>query len=228
LTVLDPAVLALRFRRALYRRSVRRTVVAITAVTTALIVGTLVRAGADARDRWGATRVVAVAQRDLEPGDIVDASAVEMRELPQALISTAVLESEPLGSVVRYPVKADEPLVDDRLAPHGLSGVAALVPDGHRAVSVPVGQPGTPRVQVGDMVDLLVVLPASGDIPGSFGQGRPDDEYPRQEPAFPLVPDALVIDVSELAVTIAVPRADTPRVAYSIANGIVVLALTGA
>lgn len=170
---------------------------------------------------------MAVAQRDLAPGDIVDATAVEMRELPKAVISSAALGSEPVGAVVRYPVKADEPLVDDRLAPHGLSGVAALVPDGHRAVSVPDGQPATPPLQRGDMVDVLVVLPAAGGIPGSAGAGPPEDGFARDEPAFPLVSGALVIDVSEQAVTIAVPRDDAPRVAYAITNGVVVLALTG-
>jgi Flp pilus assembly protein CpaB len=225
--VLDAVMLTVRLRRALHRPAVRRTVVAVVAVTTALLVGTLVRAGVDARDRWGATRPVAVAQRDLVPGDIVDATAVEMRELPEAVISSTALESEPVGAVVRYPVKADEPLVDDRLAPHGLSGVAALVPDGQRAVAVPGGQPGTPPVQVGDMVDVLVVLPAVGAIPGPAGPGLSEDGFAGGDPAFPLVSGALVIDVSDQAVTIAVPRDDAPRVAYAITNGVVVLALTG-
>jgi Flp pilus assembly protein CpaB len=220
-------MLTVRLRRTLHKPAARRTMIAIAAVFTAVLMGALVRAGADARDLWGATRAVAVAQRDLAPGDIVDASAVEMRELPEAVISKAVLESEPVGAVVRFPVKADEPLVDDRLAPHGLSGVAALVPDGHRAVAVPGGQPGTPPVQLGDMVDVLVVLPAAGATPGTSGPGLPEDGFTRGEPAFPLVSGALVIDVSEQAVTIAVPRDDAPRVAYAITNGVVVLALTG-
>lgn len=204
---------------------VRRIAVASVALATALVVGLLVRAGHEARDRWGATRPVVVAQRDLTAGEVVDASAVEVRELPVALVGGASLDTDPIGSVVRYPIMAGEPLVGDRLAPQGLRGVAALVAAGDRAVSIPTGPLGTPPLHVGDNVDVLVVLPSAGDI---YDQSADPSQDPAAgEPAFPLVSAARVVDVSEQAVTVAVPSADAPRVAYAIANGVVVLALTG-
>lgn len=224
----DSVILAIRARRALQRSTVRRTVIAATAAGTALIVGSLARAGTEARDRWGETRPVAVAQRDLEPGEVVDAAAVEVRELPRAVVSHGALDVEPVGSVVRYPVLAGEPLVGDRLAPEGLSGLAALVPEDGRAVSVPIGPLGMPPLQVGDTVEVLVVLPPSGDISGHGDHEQHERQLASTEPAFPLVSGARVIDVGEQAVTIVVARTDAARVAYASANGVVVLALTGA
>lgn len=223
----DFVILAVRARRALQRAAVRRTVIAITAAGTALIVGSLVRAGTEARDRWGETRPVAVAQRDLEPGEVVDAAAVELRDLPRAVISHGTLDVEPVGSVVRYPVLAGEPLVGDRLAPQGVSGLAALVPNDARAVSIPIGPLGMPPVQVGDVVDVLVVLPPAGDIAGHGDHEQHERQLASADPAFPLVSGARVIDVGEQAVTIIVSSPDAPRLAYASANGVVVLALTG-
>lgn len=217
-------MLTVSARRALHRPVVRRITVAFVALATALAVGLLVRSGTEARHHWGTARPVVVAQRDLTPGEVVDASAVELRQLPVAVIGDEALDTEPIGSVVRYPIIAGEPLVRDRLAPQGVSGVAALVPDGDRAVSVPTGL-GRPPLHAGDRVDLLVVVASTGDI---YGQSAdPAQDLASGEPAFPLVSAAPVVDVNEQAVTVAVPSADAPRVAYAIANGVVVLALTG-
>lgn len=218
-------MLTVSARRALHRPVVRRITVAFVALATALAVGLLVRSGTEARHHWGTARPVVVAQRDLTPGEVVDASAVELRQLPVAVIGDAALATEPIGSVVRYPIIAGEPLVRDRLAPQGVSGVAALVPDGDRAVSVPTGLLGTPPLHAGDRVDLLVVVASTGDIYGQSADSAQD--LASGEPAFPLVSAAPVVDVNEQAVTVAVPSADAPRVAYAIANGVVVLALTG-
>ena len=55
------------------------------------------------------------------------------------------------------------------------------------------------------------------------------DRVPRgREPAFALVEQALVVDVADDAVTVAVPEDDAPRVAWALSNGAVVLALAGA
>ncbi len=48
------------------------------------------------------------------------------------------------------------------------------------------------------------------------------------DPAFALVEGATVVDVGERAVTVAVPEADAPRVAWALSHGAVVLALAGA
>ena len=65
---------------------------------------------------------------------------------------------------------------------------------------------------------------AGGGGPGD-GEASGDDH---DAPAFPLVERALVVDVTETAVTVSVPQRDAARVAWSLANGTIVLALAGA
>ena len=207
-------VLTVRVRRTLARPGVRRVAVAGLAMATALTVSSALEAAGAARDRWGPSQPVAVAARDLAPGEVVDASAVELRDLPEALVTEASLTAAPEGAVVRQPILAGEPLVAARLAPHGLSGAAALVPTGQRAVAVPLGPAGAPPLATGDLVDVVTVLPP-GLEPGG------------DEPAFPLVERAAVIDVADEAVTIAVPASDAPRVAWALSNGTIVLTLAG-
>ena len=162
---------SVRARRALVRPAVRRTAVGLLAAATALSVASLLGAVDDARDRWGATRPVAVATRDLSPGEVLDSGAVEVRDLPEGVIPDAAVATAPTGAVVRHPILAGEPLAPARLAPDGLSGTAALVAEGERAVAVPVGAGGAPPLAVGDLVDV-------GDGRGhrrrcGGGRGRP-------------------------------------------------------
>jgi Flp pilus assembly protein CpaB len=214
-----PVVLGVRARRALARTVVRRAVVLGLAIATGLVVISLVSSAEAARQRWGRARPVAVATRDLAPGDVVDGSTVEVRRLPEAAVSPGALAEPPAGSVVRQPVVAGEALVAERLAPQGLTGVAALVPAGHRAVAVPIGPLAVPPLTLGDLVDVLAVVPvAAEDRPGPSGAG----------PSFPLVEAAVVVDVGEQSISVAVPEPDAPRVAWVLTNGSVVLALAGA
>jgi Flp pilus assembly protein CpaB len=214
-----PVLLGVRARRALARTVVRRAVVLGLAILTGLVVVSLVSSAEAARQRWGRSRPVAVATRDLAPGDLVDGSAVEVRRLPEAAVAPQALAEPPSGSMVRQPVAAGEPLVPERLAPQGLTGVAALVPAGHRAVAIPIGPLAAPPLTVGDLVDVLAVVPALVE------------EQPRQredQPSFALVEAAVVVDVGEQSITVAVPEAAAPRVAWVLTNGSVVLALAGA
>lgn len=212
-------VLGARARRALARTVVRRAVVLGLAIVTGLVVISLVSSAEAARQRWGRARAVAVATRDLTPGDVIDASTVEVRRLPDAAVSRGALAEPPIGSVVRQPVVAGEPLVAERLAPQGLTGVAALVPAGHRAVAVPIGPMAAPPLAIGDLVDVLAVVPLVAEE-----QPPPSGDAP----SFPLVEAAAVVDVGEQSITIAVPETDAPRVAWVLTNGSVVLALAGA
>lgn len=229
-------VLTVRARRALARPAARRTFVVVLATATVATVTLLVTSAGAARERWGTTRAVVVATRDLSPGDVVEAGAVEVRELPAGVVGDAAMADTPEGAVVRQPIFAGEPVVASRLAPAGLTGAAALVPPGQRAVAVPVGPAGGPPVVVGDHVDVLAVLPLG---PGVAGPATATDGGPASgdesgasddsdEPAFRLVDGAAVVDVDEAAVTVAVPEADAPRVAWALSAGAVVLALAGA
>jgi pilus assembly protein CpaB len=208
-----PVLVSVRARRALARPVVRRALVVGLAAASGLVVTALVSSAEAARDRWGQLQVVAVATRDLAPGDVIDGSAVAQRRLPQAALPDAALAEVPHGSVVRQPVVAGEALVAERLAPQGLSGAAALVPAGQRAVALPPGPLATPPLAVGDLVDVLAVVPVAAD--GGAG-----------EPAFTLVKAAMVVDVGE-SVSVAVPERDAARVAWAVVHGAVVLALAG-
>lgn len=215
--------LGVRARRALARPAVRRLVVGVVALATGLVVVSLVRSAEAARLRWGDTRPVAVATDDLAIGDPLGAGAAEVRSLPAALVPSGALSAPPVGALVRQPIAAGEALVAERLAPDGLTGAAALVPPGSRAVAVPLTPVPAPPLAVGDLVDLLAVTsPAStGEDVGAgaaVGAG---------EPAFPLVETVPVVDVGDETASVAVPEADAPRVAYALAQGAVVVALAG-
>lgn len=214
-----PVLLGVRARRALARTVVRRAVVLGLAILTGLVVVSLVSSAEAARQRWGRARPVAVATRDLAPGDLVDGSAVVVRRLPEAAVAPQALAEPPSGSMVRQPVAAGEPLVPERLAPQGLTGVAALVAAGHRAVAIPIGPLAAPPLVVGDLVDVLAVVPALAEE-----QLRQRED----QPSFALVEAAVVVDVGEQSITVAVPEGDAPRVAWVLTNGSVVLALAGA
>jgi len=216
-----PLVLGVRARRAAARPQVRRVAVGLLAVATGLLVTSLVASAEAARDRWGRTRPVVVATRDLSPGDTIEGSDVEVRTLPEAAAGSTALREAPTGAVVSQPVVAGEALVGQRLAPDGLSGVAALVPAGQRAVAVPLGPMGAPPLSIGDLVDVLAVVPVAAD-------GVADTGADTGEPAFPLAEDAMVVDVGEQSVSVAVPDVDASRLAWTLTNGSVVLALAGA
>lgn len=202
----SPIVFAVRARRTFARPRVRRVTVVALAVATGLLVAALVGAAERARDRWGATRRVAVATRDLVVGDVVGADDVAVRELPVAAVAGAALDRAPLGAVVRDPVPAGEPLVAARLAPLGLRGAAALVPSGHRGVAIALGPAGAPPLGVGDHVDVLdLTAPAHASS------------------AIP----AVVVAVSDEVVTVAVATEDAGHVASLATQGLAALALAG-
>jgi Flp pilus assembly protein CpaB len=207
--------LSVTFRRLIGRRLVRRLLLVTTVVTSVLAVVAQLHAAAAARQRWGETRPVVVARRDLAAGDLIDAAAVDVRRLPVAAVPADVLPDPPLGSVVRYPIVAGEAVLSKRIAPEGLRGVAARVPDGERAVAVPATRDGRPPLQVGDRVDVVAVVATPGEPDGSV-------------PAAPLVGDALVVDLGDEAVSVAVPSDEAPTLAYAVTQGTVVLALAGA
>ncbi|HSK58345.1 MAG TPA: hypothetical protein VK935_04750, partial [Actinomycetospora sp.] len=66
-----PIVLTVRARRALARPAVRRLCVTALALATALAVAVLLGTASGAPEAWGAPRPVAVATRDLAPGDVI-------------------------------------------------------------------------------------------------------------------------------------------------------------
>ena len=160
-----------------------------------------------ARDAWGETRTVLVADRDLEPGEALD-GAVSSRALPVAALPADVMDHLDAGAVALHPLGAGEALAAHHVAPG--TGLAASLPAGTAGVVVPLAGPG-PRLALGDLVDVVLVDdplgatvadPAIGDVLGEA---------------------AVIVDVVDSAVVVAVPDTDAPRVAAAAAAGRAVL-----
>ncbi len=115
---------------------------------------------------------VLVAQRGLPTGTIITADALSYQQWPEELVQDAYFidgESDVtqlLGTVVRHPVTAGEPVTQGSLVSPGDRGfLAAALGPGMRAVTVPVsaktGVAGF--VFPGDRVDLVLTQAVEGD-----------------------------------------------------------------
>lgn len=115
---------------------------------------------------------VLVAQRALPTGTIITADSIGYQMWPEELVQDAYfLDGESditklLGTVVRFPITAGEPVTQGTLVSPGDSGfLAAALGPGMRAVTVPVsaktGVAGF--VFPGDRVDLMLTQTVSGD-----------------------------------------------------------------
>jgi Flp pilus assembly protein CpaB len=110
---------------------------------------------------------------------------------------------------VRALVLEGEVLVHRRLTASGALGIAGRLPDGTRAIAVPIDAATTPPLEVGQHVDLVAVAAGEAGVPraGVLAGGAP------------------VIHVGEHAVTVAVDPDVVPRVTTALAAGAVTLVL---
>lgn len=182
------------------------------ALATGLTVARLAGEAADRAERLGGLVEVPVASRAVDAGSVVRAADVEVRSLPRALVPSGPVARSAAGRVAVVPLVPGEVVLASKLAPDGLTGVAALVPPGLRALAVDVGEGGLP-LRRGNRVDVL----ATFDVAGA-------DEGP---PTFAVATAALVVDARDGAVTVAVGADEAPRVAFALTSGSVTLALTG-
>ena len=201
---------ALALRR---RPRVRTALVIILAVACGAGVAATVHQADTARAAWGEATDVLVARRDLDAGDPVDGDTTRLVAHPGPLVPPGALTELPDGGRVAEAVYAGEVLRAERLAPGGVSAVAARLPRGTRAVAVPIEAGTTPPMAVGDRVDVLVALAAEAASDGP--------------PGFALATDVVVVAVTEAAVTLAMPRDAAPRLAVALGQGAVTLALVG-
>jgi len=115
---------------------------------------------------------VLVAQRALPTGTIITADAISFQQWPEELVKDAYfIDGEAdinklLGTVVRHPITAGEPVTQGSLVSPGDRGfLAAALGPGMRAVTVPVsaktGVAGF--VFPGDRVDLVLTQTVKGD-----------------------------------------------------------------
>ena len=115
---------------------------------------------------------VLVAQRGLPTGTIITADSVNFEDWPKELVKDAYFidgeadMSKLLGTVVRFPITAGQPLTQGALVAPGDRGfLAAALGPGMRAITVPVsaktGVGGF--VFPGDRVDLMLTQTVPGD-----------------------------------------------------------------
>lgn len=183
------------------------------ALAVGWVVSSIVAEAERARLAWGTTELVAVASRHLAAGTTIGGDDVELVERPRALVPTGALSDIPEGQVAVTAIEAGEVVVAARLAPMGLGVLAATLPEGTRAVAIPVEAGLAPPLLVGDRVDVMVAL-----APEAAGE---------EPPGFVVAADALVVAVDEAAVTVAVSRAAAPRIGVALGQGAVTLALIG-
>jgi Flp pilus assembly protein CpaB len=174
------------------------------AVLTALVVLRAVGRAEAGAARLGGLRPVAVAGATVGSGD------TEVRRLPAAMIPPGAVEAPPEGSLVGATVHGGEVVLEARLAPAGTSALAAALPPGTRGVAVPVDAAALP-VEPGDVVDVLATFDP--------------DLAAGADPTVAVAREAVVVDVTDEAVVVAVTPGQAPRVAFAVAAGAVALAV---
>lgn len=183
------------------------TVVAALAVAAGVAVHRIADTAARARDRWGASRAVIVALRAIPPGGALDLTNTESRRLPLAAVPDAALDHLGPGAVASQPIDAGEVVVHSRVGRGGLGPIAALLPPNGRAVALG-GRGPRPPVHVGDHVDVVAI----------GGDGHQGELVARA---------ALVVQVDDQSVVVAVTAAELPGVAAAALDGSAVIAITG-
>jgi pilus assembly protein CpaB len=112
---------------------------------------------------------IALAMRDLEVGTILREQDIKIVDWPSAVPAGATASPQDLvGRGVTTAIYAREPVIESRLAPRGAGGgLAAMIPQGMRAVAVRVNEVvGVAGFVVPGMrVDILI----SGNSPGGSG-----------------------------------------------------------
>ena len=202
--------LGLALRR---RPRLRSALSAAMAVACGLAVFATLERAEGARRAWGDGVPVLVAVGDLAPGTRLDASNTRVALLPQPLVPAGALSDLPRDGRLVEAVYEGETIRSERLAARALSAVAARLPAGTRAMAIPMEAGLVPALTIGDRVDVLVAVPAEAAAGGP--------------PGFALAEAVLVVDVTEQAVTVAVPRDLAPRLAVAFGQGAVSLALVG-
>jgi Flp pilus assembly protein CpaB len=172
-----------------------RPVTALAAAALAVLAAVTVSNAEQTADRYGPRQRVPVARHDLRPGEEIRPDDLEWRELPSLALPSGVVP-DPSGRTVIQPILTGEAVVEARVAPDGRQGPHALVPPGARAIAVPVDPP-LATLRVGDRVDLLAL-------------GRW------------VAREAVVVDIGDQAIVVAVGEHDVPAVARGVLDGSVI------
>lgn len=193
----------LRGRISQHRMIQRGALVGVLVLSASVIIGARVQASA-AQAQWGNTIDVLVVTNALAPGDALG-NYVELAARPSAFVPDDAMST--LVDATEHAVRSLEP--GDIVTRRDLAstGHAVALDDGERAVSLPL-TPGIPHLTVGDRVELFVVF-------DTFGE---PDVVPQA------IEGAVVVDVGDDGVTVAVAAGDVATLARASVSGQVIVA----
>ena len=177
------------------------------------------------------TQPVAVAAVDIPIGTAVDKSHIKMVPFLKSSVTSSYFTDNAavVGRAVISAMKADEPIIESRLAPASITtgGIAAAITSKKRAMAVKVdkvvGVSGF--IQPGNRVDVLVTMSPKGDTGQAFTKtvlqnvlvlavGTEVDERDKKEKPMP-------IDV----ITLELTPAEGEKLSLSATEGKIVLSL---
>jgi Flp pilus assembly protein CpaB len=197
-------------RRLLFARRAAAywALVAILAFATAGTVARATSRAAAAEHRWGSTRPVVVAVRDLRPGPVPRVGAVRIEARPLASLPARAVRRLPAGAALSGPVARGEVITTARLA-----ASPEALPGGRVAMAVPRGEAPI-AVQPGQRVEVFATFDAS-----LAGIGRPTSTR--------VVRRAVVLRVRGAVLTLAVTGPEATGLATATALGTVTVARVG-
>lgn len=138
-------------RRAVRHRGVQASAAIVVGLVVSFALSAKIAALDQARMAWESTAMVAVVTKPVEIGQPVS-DAVELRELPVAMVPVnAASEVEP-GSLAKVPLHVGEVVLTQRLTNSETNSLGALTV----ALTLPVATQ-VPFLEAGDLVDLWVV-----------------------------------------------------------------------
>lgn len=207
-----PFVLRLRIARfrawLVRRRAFRRVIVVALVSVVAMVLTAAVSEARRVQDSWGTVAEVVIVRVDVEIGGMVDTDDLSIVERPLAFLPPDALSEGPAKSDVAVrSLRAGQVLTNRDL--RSTRGSMTL-PAGHRAMSLPLDA-SIPHLEAGNLVELYLVNDRFGDA----------EEMDDQRVAIP----ALVVEVTEEAVVLAVQSDRVGDVAATQTTGRIVVAL---
>ncbi|MCC5953658.1 MAG: hypothetical protein JJU45_16320 [Acidimicrobiia bacterium] len=205
------------------RQRLQRMALRLGMVALALVSVIALRAAEQARATHGATVAVLEMVDSFPRGHVLSPADVRAVEVPASLLPTGAIAAagrqDLAGSVLAHPLNEGEILTDLRLGSEELVGLARRVPEGTRAMAVPLGDDAAAALslEAGLRLDLV-------------DAGDPFDERWGGTGAGPhlVATDVVVLEATERAVVVAVPDADVARVAAAASGHGIAVAVRGA
>jgi Flp pilus assembly protein CpaB len=210
LFALAEGIFVRRSPRALAAWAAAVVVALVTANVVATDLATLHRRAASLGPRQAAV----VAATDLPLGATVRAADLKLVTMYASTIPHGAMQrrSDAVGRVVAVPVLRDAILSTRHLTAARRNGLDGLVPDGSRAVRIPTDDGLRP--ERGDVVDVLVSLDPSLVARAGGGEG-----------SVTIAHAARVLVGDSHGVTLLVTEQEAHAIAFSVANGTLMLAL---